>query len=68
MSFFAHCKNLTPPTAVQNCVKSNFTHESETNLIISKSNLLEVYVIKVRKEEKKLKKKKKNKKKKKKEK
>lgn len=46
MSFF-YFRQLTPPTTVDHSIKASFTGENDINLLVSKSNLLEVYICKV---------------------
>lgn len=34
-----------PPTCVDHCVRANFVSENETNLIVARSSLLQIYVM-----------------------
>jgi hypothetical protein len=41
----AYYKQITPPTAVEHVLRANFTHETIPNLLVAKSNILEVFVV-----------------------
>ncbi|KAF2073762.1 hypothetical protein CYY_004931 [Polysphondylium violaceum] len=52
MSFEVFQKQLLPPTGVELCIKANIIHSDQPNLILSKTNVLQIYSIRNEKIEK----------------
>ncbi|KAJ1927894.1 mRNA cleavage and polyadenylation factor subunit [Tieghemiomyces parasiticus] len=45
MSLYPICQEVLPATAVHHCATGSFTNANDTNLIVVKGNLLEVYTV-----------------------